>query len=260
MENTSENVQADESFEPSSVDQVFGQDVSEPQAEVQETAPVEETPPPAEVAPAPAETPAPAPETPKPDPAAQGLLAATISERKKRQALEQELAQLRQQIAQPTYQEPVYQDPGDQRFTQIQRQVDDRITAMSEFQARQVHPDYDEKLTVFAEACKENPALWETVQNSVHPAEAAYQAGKAIQLQKKYGSDPEQMIAKVKAETEAELRERIRAEELAKLTGKAAAKANQPTNLSTVRSAAGGGAQTEWRPTSVDQIFGRKRG
>lgn len=193
--------------------------------------------------------------------AEKGLLAAHISERKKRQAAEARAAELEQQLRQgsvyqPTYSETVI-DPQQQQLAEVTRTFENKLTVMSEMQARQSYPDYDEKLQIFAEAAKANPALWEQVNNSVHPANEAYQIAKSVSFYGKYGNDPDAIRKNIEKEVTERVAKETREKVLAELGVKAAAKANQPTNLSTVRTAASGAQTAEWKPTTVAQLFKR---
>lgn len=223
---------------------------------------VESEPAPEPVTPVVVETPTtPQVESPKTD-AEKGLLAAHISERKKRQAAEARAAELEQQLRagavyQPTYQDVGAIDPQQQQLAEVTRTFENKLTVMSEMQARQSYPDYDEKLQIFAEAAKANPALWDQVNNSVHPANEAYQIAKSVSFYSKYGNDPDAIRKNIEKEVAERVAKETREKVLAELGVKAAAKANQPTNLSTVRTAASGAQTAEWKPTTVAQLFKR---
>jgi hypothetical protein len=238
----SETQEVQESQSPASFQSSLGGEKEK--AEIAE-APVEVTP---EAAPAP-ETVAPeAPqEAPKLDPQVQeledlkanGLLKALTSERKKRQELQEQLNQYQQSLQSQPYVPETY-DSGQQIAPDpTAAKVENRLLAMSEMQARSQHPDYDEKLNVFAAEAIANPALYESVMSSDHPALAAYEAGKALLVHKKYGTSLDKVIEGVRKETESELRKQIRAEIEQEFTGKIAARAKAPTNISAVGSRGG---------------------
>ncbi len=118
--------------------------------------------------------------------------------------------------------------------------IERKLLTISETSARTAHPDYTEKFQVFATEAESNPALYQMVMESDHPGEAAYQAGKNLMVQKKYGTDPEAMVKKIREETETEMKAKIRAELETEIKGKVQAKNNQPKNILAGRAAGGG--------------------
>jgi hypothetical protein len=181
--------------------------------------------------------------------AQKGLITAVMSERRKRQEAEAKLQSILQQQQPQDY----YQDPQQQPAQPQNQEWKTALMAMSEVQAKAAHSDYDEKLAAFTEHINatKDASLWAQIENAVHPAEAAYQFGKSLLIQKKYGSDPEQMAAKIRAEVEQE----IRAKQAKAIGEKVAAKNNSTTNLSTVRTAASGGATAQWKPTTIADLY-----
>lgn len=184
-----------------------------------------------------------------------GVTKAMIAERNKRQESEAREAQLQQkfQVPAPNY----YENPEqliEQRVSQVKREVGDQILQISETMARQSYPDYDDKYQTFQAAAVENPALLQTVMASHAPAVAAYQIGKQIQFNKKYGTEPEQIVSKVKEELSVTMRKEIEAE----ILGKARQMVNQPTNILAVRSA-GGDAAPDFQTATFKNALARPK-
>lgn len=181
-----------------------------------------------------------------------GLMKAMIAERKKRQELEAGLQQQPQAPA-PQY----FEDP--QRFIEQQvgamkQQVGNQLVHISEAMAKQAHPDFHEKYGAFQEAVLQNPSLLDMVMADPNPGEAAYQTGKQILFNQRYGSEPEQIISKVREELVPTLRKELEAE----ILGKARQMVNQPTNILSARSA-GGEEAPAFRYTTVQEALGRKK-
>jgi hypothetical protein len=147
--------------------------------------------------------------------------AALKDERRKRQAMEAELAEMRTQFARmqakPPEQAPDFWDNPDaamqarldqfgetllQRFEQ--KQQVERIDA-SEAQARAKHADFDDAFHAFRQAVQANPALAQQMTKASDPAEFAYQKGKTALDLERVGSIDE-MIKAERAKWEAEAR------------------------------------------------------
>lgn len=147
--------------------------------------------------------------------------AALKDERRKRQAMEAELADMRAQFArmqQPQPEQPpeFWDNPdaamqarleqfGDtllQRFEQ--KQQVERINA-SEAQARLKYADYDDAFHAFRQAVQANPALAQQMTQASDPAAFAYQKGKTALELERVGSIDELLKAE-RAKWEAEAR------------------------------------------------------
>lgn len=164
-------------------------------------------------------------------------LAAMMDERKKRQALERQLAEIQQQATPaPSF----YQDP--ERYVgdlvgQVQQTMQYQVYGALEFAAKQQFPDYDEKFSVVEEYAATNPAAVRDVLASPNPALAAYDLGKRL-LEYREMQNPEAYRAKV----EADIRAKLEAEYAARNQQAAAeaAKASAiPPDLSTSASVSG---------------------
>lgn len=210
-------------------------DFLEPVAE-EPAAPQEpETPPePAEPEPAPAAA---------PQPDVEGLKAAMIAERRKRQELEAELARKAEE------ERPFLGEEYEARFKETESRFQQELTRqkldLSESFARNLHADFDEKLEVFTELVKQNPALYQHMVSTVNPAEFAYKVA-SDQMKLKEMANPEEYEAKIAAKIEAKLRAEY--EEKMK-------KGHIPPTLADARGGAGS-RQPEWSgPTPLGDLL-----
>ncbi len=189
------------------------------------------------------------------EPTKQVPLNALTSERRKRQEAEAEVQRL---LALHNEQPQLpYVDPDTHSLIQNQvgalgKQWENRHVMMSETIAKQAHPDYDEKYKAFESIAASNPELLNQIMQSDAPGEAAYQAGKQILFQQKYGSDSETIVKRV----EAELRPKLQKEIEEQVFGKLRDRNKQPTSTSQVR-AAGGETVADFRPTTFGELLGR---
>jgi hypothetical protein len=97
------------------------------------------------------------------------------------------------------------------------------------------------------------------IMNSDHPGEAAYQAGKTLMIQKKYGTTLDEQIENIRNETREELKKSLRAEIEAEMSGKVASKLNHPTNILSARSAGGGDGKSAFQPASFRDLLSKKQ-
>jgi phage-related minor tail protein len=166
----------------------------------------------------------PKPETPAPQvmsPKEQALLRAAQDERTKRQALEQEIAQLRaaQKPAEP--QKTFYEDPDgvlaqvEQRIAQQSQQMQHTTlqnrVQFAEMLARKEHPDFDAMVPIFGELLQTTPGLYQQWINAPDPAGFAYTTAKnTLQLRQAGSIDAirEEAVKKARLELEAEYKER----------------------------------------------------
>lgn len=175
-------------------------------------------------------------------------LPALLAEREKRQALERQLAELKQQ--QPEKPVPEFFEAPEHHLQIVEQRAAQRLHAALEEQAKAVYPDYDDMAAKAIEAAQGNPLLAQQVLSAANPALALYQLGKKTaelaQIQ-----DP----AAYRAKIEAEVRAKVEAEFAAKASGKAKAAAAIPPDLSQARNAAGQYAAAA--PSPVDELFPR---
>lgn len=174
-------------------------------------------------------------------------LPALLAEREKRQALERQLAELKQQPQQPV---PEFFEAPEQHLQIVEQRAAQRLHAALEEQAKAVYPDYDDMAAKALEAAQGNPLLAQQVMSAANPALALYQLGKKT-AEMAQMQDPEAYRAKV----EAEVRAKIEAEFAAKAAEKARAAAAVPPDLSQVRNAAGQFSPNA--PSPVDELFPR---
>jgi hypothetical protein len=187
--------------------------------------------------------------------------AAAADERRKRQALEQEIAQLRAGPAKPA--EPAksfWDDPDGALKTEEQRRAADRIHVKlqtAEMIGRQRYQDFDAKIQVFRGLVQQNPALVQAWISSPDPAEYAYRlAANHEELQQVGGL--EAMRKKIEEDTAA----RVRAEEEAKYKAKedeaAKLRASLPPTLSDVRGGTTNKAPSWGGPRPLGDVLGGK--
>ena len=175
-----------------------------------------------------------------------GLQAATIAERKKRQEAEQKL-QSKQEMP------DVFENQ--EAFTQaIQGQIQSaQVNAqanISEFLARRDFPDLDAKIEKFKELQEADPTLAQRVRASVSPFhEIADIVTKAEKLAKL--DDVDKMESEIRAKVEAEVRAKIEAEmaDKQKLAG------TIPQSLSDEASTGSIKANTYAGPTPLDNLI-----
>jgi hypothetical protein len=159
----------------------------------------------------PAQAASPAAEEPKLD------HAALIGERRRRQALETELEQLKAQLAQPQ-QQPIAQapapppEPWDEGYDQwlikeaakaareeATNAVQQHRIYTSAVAARSRHEDYDAAHAVFGDMVQANPSLFHQMLGAADPAEFAYQAAKTEMEIRQYGGIDKLVEARVAA-------------------------------------------------------------
>jgi ribosome modulation factor len=194
-------------------------------------------------------------------------LAALKDERKKRQQLERELAEMRGKVegltARNQDQTPKASEPEPQQseeeffkspvqFTQqvVQRALSQQRLELSEAMAREKYEDYDDAVQAFVEAAKTNPALIAGMRSATLPAEYAYRSGKTYQEVSKYGGD----IATMREQMRKELRAELEAEAKTK-TAESVTK--QPTSLAQARGVSGQYASSD--DDSLKSLLTRRR-
>lgn len=217
--------------------------------------PVEETQPPEPEAEAKGETDEP-PASPEPEPAAETVdesptvpKQALLDERRKRQELEQRLAEKAEQKPTPS----VFED--EEAYNQhIQQQIDQRVNDaqlnISEMLAKRDHPDLDEKVERYKELIADNPALHTQVMATASPYhEVVAVVEKAEKLEKL------QDVDKYEAQLRTELEAKIRAEYEAKAQKKDDLANSIPQSLSDLGSKGGVTGPSFSGPTPLDNIL-----
>ena len=205
----------------------------------------------------PEETPAPPAKAAPPEMSdkERALLAATIDERAKRQALEKQLADLKS--AAPAEPAKTFWDDPEAALAKVQGEM--RGLALktrldtSETIARGRHTDYDENINIFKELAGSTPGLFERAVAAPDPAEFAYQTAKRHKdIQEAGGVD--ELLAKREKETrikvEAEMKEKFKKEQEERGKEQAAI----PGSLSNVTGT--GNTRPVWSgPTSLENIL-----
>lgn len=142
--------------------------------------------------------------------------AAVLSERKKRQALEEEVATLKggKEPPKPVARPSVTEDE-EGAFNHVKSEVsqallNERISLSREFMMDK-HEDYELMESEFADMCKENPALATQMVKSPNPAKFAYQTAKNTLEAKKF-SDPKS-LEEIKARMKQEILDELKAQD-----------------------------------------------
>ncbi len=198
------------------------------------------------------------------DPQVKAFLAAAQDERRKRQDLERQLAEIQKRLpqAEPEKKETFWDNPEGFFQKQSQALEEQRLSMKleaAELIARSKYPDFGEMLPKFEELVRTVPGLMHQWVNSANPGEFAYQTAKNHMQLADAGS-----IDALRTQIEKEVRVKIEAETRAKNEDKAKEAAKLPTSLSSVKGAAASQQTQEWTgPTSLDDVLegapGRKK-
>ncbi len=186
--------------------------------------------------------------------------AKALDETKKRQALQAELNQTKQQLSkarQPTDKPGFWEDP-DGAIGNLSVDVDNRIsqavTNMSVAMMKSMHPDYDEKESVFIDMVSQNPALATQMNQSINPAEFAYNTAKNHLEMQEIG-DIDSFKADLIAQGYAKAKAELEGEKNAEIKKAIETRSELPGSLSNER-AAGGNKSLPYTPTELDSIIG----
>lgn len=185
-----------------------------------------------------------------------GFLRGLEEERRKRQDLERQIAELRKPPEKPEEKKSFWDDP-EGHFNKFEQRLSQREQALSlqvsERLARSRYTDFDEKFVEFLESAKSTPGLREQCLAAQDPAEFAYKHAQRIKEMRDVGD-----IDKFREKIEKETRTKLEAEFKAKQDELEKKRAELPGSLSDVR-----GTTTQQKPvysgpTSLDDILGRK--
>jgi hypothetical protein len=154
----------------------------------------------------------------------------------------------REQRDQAHQQNPQDQAPIDPIQRMQEQLINERLNT-SEMLARAKYPDMDEKLALFEDACKQNPALGLAINSQRHPWEYVYKEGERLALQKEIGTDPASYRERIKAELLKEMQEAV------PVQASATAPVRLPQSLAGARSTAARSAPAFTGPTPFDQIL-----
>lgn len=185
-------------------------------------------------------------------PKERAFLAAAQEERRKRQAMEQELAALRQnKPAEPA--KTFWDDPEaalKQHETQTRQIVLQTRLDTSEAIARQRYPDFDANVEEFGTLMQTVPGVRDQWLAAADPAEFAYQVGKRQKELKSIGN-----IEEYRQRVASEERAKIEAEFKAKEADRQKLAADLPGSLSDVRSTSTPARAVFTGPTPLDAIL-----
>lgn len=194
-------------------------------------------------------------------PKERAAFAAAADERRKRQALEAELAKMRA-VAPPPAAAPkegeqpkkFWDDPEGAMKAQEDRLAQREtsfILNTTERLARAKYQDFDEKLATFGEIIQKTPSLAAQWLAAPDPAEYAYQTGKTHQELRDAGG-----LEQLRVKMEKDIREKVEKEFRERSEKERAERASIPPSLSSVR---GGGApqqRAEWSgPTPLLEVL-----
>jgi hypothetical protein len=172
----------------------------------------------------------------------EGLQAALLAERRKRQELEQQLAAKQEK--------PDFWEDPEARLADTEAKFQQQLVMqkldISEAFAREKYTDFDEKLEIFAALTQENPALYQQMVQQVNPAEFAYKTALSQQKLKEMG-DP--------LKYEAELEKKLRAKWEAEKDAENKKKASLPGSIATTAGASGNAAVSWSGPTPLDDLL-----
>jgi hypothetical protein len=178
-------------------------------------------------------------------------------ERRKRQELEVQLAELRAQVQQPQQPAPsIWEDEQgwQQHFgsevvgTAVQQATLNARLDMSEMMVRQAHPDFEDKKATFLDLMRQTPGLQEKALAEPHPWQFAYSYVTNHQrMHELSATNVTELEAKLRAEIEAKLRAEIQPQQPAPTI---------PETLADAQSARGSTASAVSIP-SLDDILKR---
>jgi hypothetical protein len=159
------------------------------------------------------------------------FLAAAQEERRKRQALEHQLAELQKK---PAEEKKTFWDDPEAALQHFQQQTETAITKTrldtAEAIARTKYKDFDANVAEFAELMQTVPGVKQQWLAATDPAEFAYQVGKRQKELKSIGN-----LEEYRANIERETRAKLEAEYKAKEEERRKLAADLPTSLSDVR-------------------------
>lgn len=199
-----------------------------------------------------------APQQPAKEPAKQeftekerAFLAAAQEERRKRQALENQLRELQ---AKPAEEKKTFWDDPEAALQHFQQQTAAAITKTrldtAEAIARTKYKDFDENVAEFSELLQNVPGLRDQLLASPDPAEFAYRTGQRQKELKSIGN-----IEEYRAKIERETRAKLEAEFAAKDAERRKLAESLPSSLSDVRGSGSGGRAVYTGPTPLDDIL-----
>jgi hypothetical protein len=176
-------------------------------------------------------------------------IARAMDERRKRQELEGKLAEMQKEPPKQFWDDP---EGALNTFRNEIKQVQvNTVLNTTEALARSTHPDFDEKIAIFAEIVQQTPGIQQQWLSSPNPAEYAYNLGKNHMELRQAGD-----LNALRAKMEKEIRIKVESEFAAKQKQAQDAQNAIPGSLTNSRSV--GSPQQVWNgPTSLDSIIGK---
>ncbi len=200
------------------------------------------------------------------------LVAQAKDERRKRQDLERQVADLTQRFQQFSQQpqqqrQPELPQQAPERpdpftdpvgaFEWQQQQFEDRLFNASVLMSRAMvskEPDFEAAESAFFEAAKANPMLHAQLRSHPMPAQFAYEEGRKLLAQREIGADPAAYRAKLEAEIRAQLQAELGQTKPAQAQ---TPKASAPKSLAGTPSAQPRDPRGRFSgPASLDEILG----
>lgn len=178
-------------------------------------------------------------------------LAAVKDERRKRQDLEKELADLKAQQVEPKELPDVFDDQKafvDSIRSEFQQELGNAKLEVARSMMMEFHDDYESMEAKFIELAKENPILRDQAMKQANPAKFAYQQAKKFEEYQK--------VQDVDAYKE-KLRSEMRAEIEAEIKGTQQVKAKKAENLTPSLANARASDKTVQPEVTLDQLFAR---
>ena len=181
------------------------------------------------------------------------FLAAAQEERRKRQALEHQLAELQKK---PAEEKKTFWDDPEAALQHFQQQTETAITKTrldtAEAIARTKYKDFDANVAEFAELMQTVPGVKQQWLAATDPAEFAYQVGKRQKELKSIGN-----LEEYRANIERETRAKLEAEYKAKEEERRKLASDLPTSLSDVRGSNPTNRMVYSGPTPFEAILGK---
>lgn len=187
---------------------------------------------------------------------------AVLDERRKRQALQQELDALKSQSNKgdeaTQEKEPDWYDEPDKAASLQERKFQDMLftnkVELSQDMMRSQNEDYDEMEQKFFDLCQENPSLRQELRSAANPARFAYEtAKKATEYEQM--QDVETYKAKLKAEARKEVEEEVRKEQEEKQQKLDKKRAAADPSLASANSKGGLSSNDYSGPTPLNEIL-----
>lgn len=174
-------------------------------------------------------------------------------ERRKRQDLEQRLAQLEANKA-PEAKPNLFEDPDnweksldervERKLATVRQESEQRFLVLVEQAAKARHPDFEDVAKVFAETAKVTPGLIEEARNAPDPAEFIYRAGQNLKRVQDAGSIDE-LIRQAEARGEESARQAIAGKPTPKI----------PESLTDIAGTTGERAPQAYVPKSLNDLL-----